>query len=352
MSSISRTSSHNFDSNNTLGIAPVDGDSFYVAYISDSNSLRVKLMQKGTDGKYDKISLPHPGHHASMSPALVIYRGDLYLFYRENEHSGHDKQFYYQKFIPNDGSLVKGSWSSKTKPNNVKGSSDHNPVVIDFHNQIWLVDKNNVHHLIAEAWMHKSEHWHTNKNVTYWDSEGNGKEDWGYQNNPKDQKNGGKKMQADQILTVDGGNPCTPRNPSMTVKGRKLYMAFKGGRQTSDSKDAKMYIMKADTDHNWTKPVHLLKDNKSKFAPSLTVCGNSIICVFSNDDHHDHLYFSTSTDGATWSSPVKINDDKLINGKATDPFVMALDDTTFALSYVEDTGRDKKATLKIFSFTA
>lgn len=187
-----------------------------------------------------------------------------------------------------------------------------------------------------------SKNWSTNNNTTTWDSDGD-KEDWGYQISSGDH---GKDYTKNQILTSGNGNPITPRNPSLAYFNNMVYAAYKGGRTAGDSSDENMYIMTANSQHQWNDPVQLLSKETSKYAPALTVCNGYLVCVFFRDGHSDHPYYAVSTNGTDWSDVVKISSDRPDNDKATDPFVMALDNNTIALSYV--TGGS--AVVKVFDF--
>lgn len=340
MPNLTLVKSLSFSSANSLGIAPNSSDSFFIAYMKSNNELKVEKVSVDKDGKYSTTSLNAPGE-CTMSPALVTFNNKLYAFYRKKDKDlSNDKDFKYRRYtLPTDT-----AWSSEHSISGAKASSDHNPVITVFNNEIWLIDKNNTHHFIAEAWMDNKEAWSTNKNTTYWISDDNKKKDWGYQTASEDKKNGGKKQEHDQILSKTGGNPITPRNPSMVVFKDKIYAAYKGGRVSGDSTAEQLYIMTADSKHVWTNPVNFLSGEKSIFAPALAVVGNTLFCVFARDGHSNHLYYATSTNGSTWSAVTKISDKTLNNGKATDPFAMGVNKDQLAISYVNG----GSARLKIF----
>ena len=326
---LTQTLSTQFDSDNTLGIAPNSGvGNFFVAYTQSDNDLKVVQMT-GSGTNYSQTTL-HAPNKGTWSPALLNKGGQLYLFFRKNtSDSGGDEQLYYEVYS-------NGSWGNQTAPSGVRAKSDHNPVVVEYNGQICLTDKDNQHHFISEAWMSSGGSWSSNDNITYWDSDGDGKKDWGYQNSSHDKSNGGDKCQKEQILTSGQGNPCTPRNPSMVVFNGKIYMAYKGGRTSGDTTPKGMYIMTYGSS-GWTDPVTLLS-NETLFAPALAVCGNKMFCIYSNHSHSDHLYASYTTDGSNWTSIGKISDDTLSNHKATDPFAMGLDGSNLAVSYVKHNG--------------
>ena len=342
-------------SDGIFGVTTIDANNFYASYIDASQAIQINKYTKSSSG-WTTTAIDF-SHHASHSPALSIYNNKLTIVYRDNSTSGSDKALYIaqQDASKSDGwdgpnEIYKMSGGSDdddedSMKGKARAQSDHRPSITNYGGKLWIFDKNNTKHFIAEC-AYDGTSWASNSNQTIWRNSDDDKDaqqmDWGYQTNPAGHHSDNLYIR-NQILSTGGFNPQTPRNPSTTNYNGQMYLAYKGGVYASDSDDEKMYMMSTSGNYSWSDPVQILSGYKSKFAPAITSIGSQLICVFSNHSDSDNLYQSVYSNG-TWSTPISLISHGP-HGSKGDPELTTLSNNQVILSYRDSDGKARLLTL-------
>lgn len=344
------------DAEGIYGVATIDANNFYASYVDKGGKIEINKYSKSQNGSWSSEDVSISAS-ASHSPALSIFKDTLTIIYREKSSSGDDKKLYMARQDaskdngwagPNAINGMEGGYDGDNDENlkgKARAKTDHRPSITNYANQLWVFDKNNTKHFIAEC-VYDGSTWASNSNETTWqkdkDKKDEQQEDWGYQTTPAGTDSDNLEIK-NQTLTQDGYNPQTPRDPSTTVYNNRIYLAYKGGVYASDSDDEIMYIMNTTGNYIWSNVTILLNGFTSKYAPAITSIGNQMICVFSNANEDNKLYYSILTDGA-WSYPLVLIEESP-HGSKGDPELTTLSNSQVLLSYQDSNGQAKLLTL-------
>lgn len=302
------------------------GTSLYVSRQHDTFNLD-RLDWSNADGtaRLTTQGLSSMPTRGTRGPALAVYNNDIYMVFREDDSSGSDRKYLFTKY-----SVAAGTWSQaqnirdmsggsgsgddedNVAPGTGRGESDHSPALALAGSTLFVLDKNNTKHFLAECWYDfATQQWASNTNDTdYAPSKSSAKsdredDDRGYLDTYTD--NNGDSYIRNQIRTSPGKwVPQTPRTPSAAVfPDNQLHVAYKGGRYADDSDAKKLYELAGNvTQHTWSDPVEI-NGFQSKFGPAITTHGGTPLLVFS-DASQDHRLCWSKKVGNTWTAAALI----------------------------------------------